>query len=74
MKKRLKVKVVPKAKKQEVVKEGEVLKVKVKSPPEKGKANQELIEILADYFNVSVQSVKFVSGQTSRLKIVEISE
>ena len=34
-------KVQTKSRKEEIIKEGEIIKIKVKSPPEKGKANSE---------------------------------
>ena len=46
--------------------------VRVKARPEKGKANEALIKVLADYFNTPPSLVKIVSGHTSRHKIVEI--
>jgi hypothetical protein len=46
--------------------------VSVTEIPRQGKANQAIIKILADYFKVSSQSVKIVSGYTSRQKIIEI--
>lgn len=42
--------------------------------PEKGKANQKLTKILADYFGVSKSSVKILHGEKSTLKIIEIVE
>ncbi|MGQ9679512.1 MAG: DUF167 domain-containing protein [Candidatus Bathyarchaeia archaeon] len=48
------------------------LVVGVKSKPEKGKANLELIKKLAKHFNVDTSRVKIVSGLTSRTKIIEV--
>ena len=39
------IKVIPKAKKQKIVQEENRLKVYLKSPPEDGKANKELINL-----------------------------
>jgi len=47
-------------------------RVKVKSPPEKGKANKEVIERLAEYFSISKSQVSILRGHTSRKKIIEI--
>jgi len=49
------------------------LKVRVSAPPEDGKANQALIELLAKKFNCAKSAVRIVSGETSRLKRVEIA-
>lgn len=48
--------------------------VSVKSLPVRGKANKEMIELLADYFDVSKSDIKIKSGFTSRNKIVLIHE
>ena len=48
------------------------IKIKLKSTPENNKANQELIELLSDFFNVKTQQIKILSGQTTRIKLVEI--
>lgn len=48
------------------------IQVGIKSEPERGKANRELVKKLADHFGVPVQSVRIVSGHTSRKKLVEV--
>jgi len=67
-----KVKVIPNAKKNEVIREEEKLKVYVNVPAKDGKANRALIETLADFFNVKKRDVKIVSGEKSREKMVQI--
>ena len=47
-------------------------KVKVAAPPEDGKANERLIELIARALGVSKSSVKIVKGETSRIKILKI--
>lgn len=44
----------------------------LKSPPEKGKANQELIKLLAKLLGIRQEDVSIVSGLTSRNKRVSI--
>ena len=44
----------------------------VKEAPEKGRANIAVLKLLAEYFNVPVSSIKFISGQTSKNKVFEI--
>jgi uncharacterized protein (TIGR00251 family) len=63
------VKVIPNAKKNAIegVCDG-VLKVRIQAPPDKGKANDELIAFLAKSFNLSKSQIRIVSGQTARLK------
>jgi len=47
--------------------------VGLRSRPERGRANEELVKKLAKYFNVPSSSV-ILSGLKSRRKIVEIEE
>ncbi len=70
---RLAVKVTPNAGRNEITgfKDG-VLQVKVAAPPDKGKANRELIEILAEKLEVKRSAVLIVQGQTSRHKTIII--
>ncbi len=66
--------VVPRASKSEIV--GALdgwLKVKLKSPPVDGAANQELIKILAKFFDVPKSAVEILKGQTSKTKRIKIS-
>ena len=67
------VKVKPRARQEKIEKIDDTnFKVWVKEPPEKGRANRAVLEIMADYFNVSQSDVKIISGNTSRLKIIEV--
>lgn len=49
-----------------------VLQARVTAPPDKGKANVALIVLVAQAFGVPKSAVSIVSGETSRLKILEI--
>lgn len=46
--------------------------VSVKSPPSEGKANEELISVLSDFFNKPRRCISILHGLKSKLKIVEI--
>ncbi len=46
----------------------------VKSFPTKGRANKELISVLADYFSVKPYNLRIVKGLTSSNKIVELTK
>lgn len=71
----IQVKVKPKSKKEEVKKVGEdTYEVKVNAPPEGGKANERLLELLSKHFKVSKNSIKILKGHTSRNKLIEIKE
>lgn len=69
----LSVRVVPKASKTEIVGlEGKTLRVRVAAPPEKGKANKELIKLLAGTLGVRNDQVEIISGQRARRKRVRV--
>lgn len=72
MKKQVKVK--PNSKGQSIEEQPDgSLKVHLKSPPVDGKANQELIALLAERFNVSKSKIRIKSGLSSKTKLVEIN-
>ena len=50
----------------------EILFVKLVANPVDGVANKALIADLAEYFGVRKMDVRLVSGETSRMKVVEI--
>ena len=50
------------------------LKVRVKAPPINGQANQELIGLLAEYYNVSKSQIEIIKGRTSRNKVIRINQ
>lgn len=57
------VKVVPGASRNRVAgRYGEGLKVQVSAPPEKGKANAAVIDVLAEFFEIPVRQVELVAG------------
>ncbi len=72
--KRIKVKVIPNAGSNHVTLDGNRLKVKVKSPAVKGKANKELIALLTEFYNVKKGSIRIVKGERSRDKIIEVDD
>ncbi|MDP2669294.1 MAG: DUF167 domain-containing protein [bacterium] len=45
----------------------------VRERPTDGRANEAVIEALAEHFGVSKSAVSIVSGHTSKTKIIEIS-
>ena len=52
---------------------GEALKVKVRSRAEKGRANRDVVSLLATVLGVRRSQVEIVSGHTSRAKRVKVS-
>jgi uncharacterized protein (TIGR00251 family) len=49
------------------------LKARVTAPPERGKANAELMSLLARHFGVRERDVEILSGHSSPLKKIRIS-
>jgi uncharacterized protein (TIGR00251 family) len=67
------VKVKPNSKKQLIEESTDgSLTVYLKSPPVDGKANKELIELLAKKFHLPKSQIRIKSGLSSRTKWVEI--
>jgi uncharacterized protein (TIGR00251 family) len=53
---------------------GGMLKIKLAAAPEKGKANESLIEFLARTLGVKRNAVKITAGQTSPVKTIQITD
>ena len=52
---------------------GNEIKVSIKSKPEFGKANRELLKLLlSNYFQISADKIKIIQGKKSRKKVVYI--
>jgi uncharacterized protein (TIGR00251 family) len=66
---RITIRVKPKSGRSEIIKEGEKYIAFLKSEPEKGKANLELLKLAKKFFK---KSVTIKSGFTSKTKILEI--
>lgn len=70
---RRRVKVKPNSKQQKITEEEDgSLTIRLKSPPVDGKANEELVKILAAKFNVPKSYIRIKSGVSSRQKLIEI--
>lgn len=71
----LNVKVMPRSERAEIA--GEMadgtLKIRLKSAPEGGRANDELCYFLAKHFGVARESVKIVTGATAQRKRIRIA-
>jgi uncharacterized protein len=72
----LRIKVLPKSPKTEIVEEmaDGTIKIRVAAPPEKGKANQELIKFLSKHHKVPKEEVIIVSGKSDPLKLIRIKK
>jgi len=70
---RLHLKVVPKASRDRVVGwVGDRLKVHVTAAPERGKANEAVVEVLAAALGLPRSKVRILAGETSPLKTVDV--
>ncbi len=67
---RITLKVIPNAKSTRLVEEKETLKLYLHAPPEKGKANKELIKFFKKEFQLRVE---LISGAKSREKVLQIN-
>lgn len=73
MKGRLRLRVVPNAKRSEVVgTHGDAIRVKIAAPALEGKANEELLKFLANKLGLSRRGITLGSGEKSRDKQVFI--
>ncbi len=69
----IRVKAKPRSKKEGVKQISEdYYEVRVNVPPEKGKANERIIQLLAQHFKVPKNAVKLVRGETSKEKLFEV--
>jgi hypothetical protein len=71
---KLNIKVIPNAKQNRLVEEPGRLKVYLTAPAVEGKANEALIEFLAEHFKVKKSKISIIRGLKSREKIVEIRD
>jgi uncharacterized protein len=70
---KISVKVQPNARKNEVIGLiNGVWKIKIAAPPDKGKANKELIDLLSALLGQKKDTITIIRGQTSHNKLVAI--
>jgi len=68
---RVNIRVVPNAKEDMIIKQGDALVVRITEPPVRGRANAAALELLEAYFG---KPVKLVAGAKLRKKIVEVDD
>ncbi len=67
------IKVIPKAAKNALVGwENKELKVRLNAVPEKGAANEELIEFLSEFLDLPKSRIELIRGATSRHKQIRL--
>jgi len=70
---RIALKVIPNAGKNEILGlTNGIWRLKIAAPPDKGKANKEVIKFLSDLLGLKKDNISILKGQTSHNKIVEI--
>ena len=71
---RLTLRIVPNAKRDEVVGEhGDAVKVKIAAPALEGKANEAVLEFLAEKLAIHRRDITLIAGEKSRDKLIEIA-
>lgn len=70
----LNIRAIPKANRNLVKQDKDCLKVYLTQPPENGLANKQLIQVLAEHFNIRKYQIRIIKGGNSRDKLIEISD
>jgi uncharacterized protein (TIGR00251 family) len=69
----LRVRVTPGAKRDRVVgSHGDALKIAVRQPPERGRANREVCRLVAEALDIAPRQVSVAHGSTSKDKVLRI--
>lgn len=67
------VKIIPNAKTSEVVGyEGKILKIRIAAPAIEGRANKELIKIMAELCDCAPSEIEILKGHTSKTKVLDV--
>lgn len=64
------IKISPNSKKNEIINEGDITKIKITAQPIDGKANKALVEFLSKNFKIPKTSIKILKGETSKEKTI----
>lgn len=51
---------------------GDAWKLRVSAPPERGRANDDVVALLADALGLARSEIRVVAGRTTRDKVVEV--
>ena len=68
------VRVIPRARVQKIVADGDTIRVYTNAAPADGAANTAVIKMLAEYYNVPKSRISIVRGATSHDKVIEIDK
>ncbi|NJN41255.1 MAG: DUF167 domain-containing protein [Flammeovirgaceae bacterium] len=69
---KIRIRVKPNSREQKIEEDEQGLIVRLKSSPTKGKANEELIDLLAKRYDVRKNQITIKSGTSNKLKLIEI--
>lgn len=69
----IRLRISPNSSKNQIVKDGDIIKLKITAQPVEGKANKAVIEYLSKLFKVPKTSLKIIKGETSKDKTIFIS-
>jgi len=64
--------VIPRARKTEFQMENNIIRIKINTAPEKGKANKKILDLLAKELKIPRNNITMVKGEFSRHKVVRI--
>jgi len=70
----LNVKVYPSSSRKKIEENNGLIKIYITASPEKGKANKEALESLANYLGVKKSCLRIIKGKTSRNKTVVLDK
>lgn len=70
----LAIRVTPRARRNEIVEilPDQTIKVRLTAPPNEGKANEALVEFLAEVLGVARSRIEIIAGDTGRDKLISI--
>lgn len=54
--------------------QGDAVKIRLQAQPVDNKANEALIDFLAEQFQTNKRAIKIIKGEKSRLKTIEIAD
>ena len=69
----LKLRISPNASKNQIITDGDIIKLKITAQPIEGKANKAVIEYLSKLFKIAKSNIEIVKGDTSKEKTIFIN-
>ena len=69
----LNIKVIPNAKKEQIKKSDNGLRIYVTVPPEGGRANRAVIKLLSKELDIAKSKIEIIKGEKTREKIIKIN-